>query len=70
MLLFLLETILVETLPVACLFLLLSPMTTFNPATGYFFYSRRDRTWRGCEDSFMYMFIFPPPVLGMLATYL
>ena len=53
-----------------CLPILLSPMTTFNPATGYFFYSRWDRTWRRCEDSFMYMFIFPPPVIGMLAAYL
>ena len=26
---------------------------------------------QGCEDSYMYIYcIFPPPVIGMLATYL
>ena len=33
----------------------------------YFFFS----SMQGCEDSYMYIYsIFPPPVIGMMATYL
>ena len=66
MLLCLLGIILVETLPCAYSSISVDYLKPYGDWF-YFFFS----SMQGCEDSYMYIYcIFPPPVIGMLATYL
>ena len=67
LLLCLLGIIVDETLPVAYSSLSVDYLKPYGDRNWfYFFFS----SMRGCEDSYMYIYcIFPPPVIGMLATY-
>ena len=60
--------IVVETLPVAYSSISVDYLKPYGDCNWfYFFFS----SMQGCEDSYMYIYcIFPPPVIGMLATYL
>ena len=67
LLLRLLGMIVVDTLPVAYSSISVDYLKPYRNCNCFFFLFS---SMQGCEDSYMYMFIFPPPVIEMLAAYL